>query len=121
MRASHAPGLLALALAAGAVVSGCDNTGVEDCVSRYETLATAPTWGELRSELLRYRDRRQVVSVRTVERGDDVGVGNQKTERIVDLLDRRDRRVAQVEVWRSESGEWRAGEWLQCVDNISDP
>jgi hypothetical protein len=34
----------------------------------------------------------------------------------VDLLNRKGRRLAQVEVWRTESGAWRAGIWLQCID-----
>ena len=108
--------MLAVSLAACAIVGGCDNTGEDDCVSRYELVATAPTWNELRGELLRYSDRRQVESVRTVEQGEDVGIGNQKAERVVTLRDGRDRVVAQVEVWRTESGEWSAGEWLQCID-----
>lgn len=100
------------------MVGGClsDSTGDDPCVSQYETLATAPTWNGLEEQLLLYEGRGHVASVRTVDRGADVGVGDQEVVRVVDLLNRRDRRLAQADVWRTDAGMWRAGVWMQCID-----
>ena len=51
-------------------------------------------------------------------RGDDVGAGSgdEDVVRVVDLLDRRGRRLVQVDVWQTDAGAWRAGVWGQCTD-----
>ena len=118
MRGRQAGPLLALGLVTWMAATGClsDTTHGEPCVSDYEVLASAPTWNGLESELLDSGARGRVASVRVVERGVDVGTGDQKAVRVVDLLDRRDRRLAQAEVWRDDAGGWRAGLWMQCID-----
>lgn len=87
-----------------------------NCVSHYDVVATAPTWVALKNAMLGYKERGPVASVRTQARGHDVGVGDQDAVRVVDLLNPKGRRLAQVEAWRTESGAWRAGIWLQCID-----
>lgn len=118
MRASHALSLLAITLAACVGLTGClsEDTPSGGCDSHYATIASAQSWKELRGELLGYAERGEVASVRTVARGEDVRVGNRNAERVVDLLDRRDRRLAQVEVWRAGPDRMRAGIWKQCID-----
>lgn len=89
----------------------------------FEAIADAETWEELRGELLAYRDRGDVESVRTLEsgeigdRGFDRGTGRDVL-RIVQLLDRRDRPLAAVDVWRTDTGTLAAGMWVlwQCGD-----
>jgi hypothetical protein len=109
---------MCLAVLASGILSACagDPTGA-DCVSRYESVVSAPTWGGLKDAILDSRVAgRRVVSVRTQARGDDVGAGDQDALRVVDLLNRNGRRLMQVEVWRTEAGAWRAGAWGQCTD-----
>ena len=43
----------------------------------------------------------------------DLGAGGDLGE---PLLDRKGRRLAQVDVWRTDAGGWRAGAWSQCID-----
>jgi hypothetical protein len=110
---------LGLALLACGLLNACagDTTDGSDCVSHYDSVASAPTWDGLKEALTGNSERgRRVVSVRTPARGDDVGAGNRDVERVVDLLDRNGRRVVQVDVWRTDAGAWRAGAWSQCVD-----
>lgn len=57
-----------------------------------------------------------VVSLRTQAQGHDVGAGNEDAVRVMDLLNRSGRRLVQVDVWRSDSGAWHAGVWMQCID-----
>lgn len=66
--------------------------------------------------MLAYDGPGRVASVRTQASGAGVGVGDQETVRVVDLLNRAGRRIVQVEVWRTEAGAWRAGVWSQCID-----
>ena len=87
-----------------------------DCVSQYDSVAGAPTWEGLKEAMLGVKEWGRVATVRTQERGDDVGVGDQDAVRVVDLLSRNGRRLVQVEVWRTEAGAWRAGVWMQCID-----
>lgn len=107
-----------LILAGCALVVGCasDETGPSDCVSHYDTVATAPTWKELRAELLASEKHGRVDSVRTVARGPDVGAGDEEVVRVVALADRGGRTLTQVDVWRTDAGTWRAGVWMQCID-----
>ena len=57
-----------------------------------------------------------VTSVRTQARGADVGAGDEDAVRVVDLLNRKGRRLVQADVWRTDSWAWRAGVWNQCID-----
>jgi hypothetical protein len=111
-----------VAVAATTLCSGClsTQTGVSggdgDCTSRYQPVAHASTWPGLREAMLTDRTWGRVVSLRTQAHGVDVGGGDHKAVRVVDLLDRRGRRLAQVDVWRTDQGGWRAGVWSQCID-----
>jgi hypothetical protein len=118
MRASRPVLPFALALAASGLTGAClsQDSGDDDCVSHYTTVASAPTWEGLKGAMLDYRERGRVVSLRTQARGKDVGAGNRDAVRVVDLLNRNGRRLAQVDVWRTDAGGWRAGVWSQCID-----
>ena len=95
--------------------AGSTDDGI-DCTSHYQPVASAPSWNGLRDAMLSYDERGQVASMRTQERGVDVGAGDQNAVRVVDLLDRKGRRLVQVDVWRTDAGGWRAGIWSQCID-----
>ena len=108
-----------VAVFACAVLSACTGTtkGAEGaCMSHYEPVASAPTWDGLKQAMLDYEDWGRVVSLRTQAQGDDVGAGNEDAVRVVDLLNRKGRRLVQVDVWRTDEGAWRAGVWNQCID-----
>jgi hypothetical protein len=115
---------MCLAVLACGILSACAGTTEEegttggggDCVSHYEPVASAPTWDALKDAMLGYNDRGTVASLRTQARGHDVGAGNQDAVRVVDLLNRNGRRLVQVDVWRTETGTWRAGAWSECID-----
>jgi hypothetical protein len=113
-------------LLACVLLSGCSSSsggdgggGGGDCVSHYEPVASAPTWNALKDAMLATEDWGHVTSVRTQSQGEDVDVGvgrDQDVVRVVDLLNRNGRRLAQAEVWRTDEGEWAAGVWSQCID-----
>src|SRR3954453_14232723 len=107
-----------LAVLACAIVGACAGAqhGGGDCVSHYDPVARAPTWAGLKDAMLRYQEQGRVASVRTQARGHDVGAGDQDAVRVVDLLDRKGQRLVQVDVWRTDTGAWRAGAWGQCTD-----
>lgn len=111
---------LGLSLLACAMSTACssvdDSGGFSDCVSKYDAVAAAPTWSGLKAKMLDYEVRGHVSSLRTQARGHDVGVGDSDAVRVVELVGRRGRSVAHVEVWRTPSGGWRAGIWGQCID-----
>ena len=109
---------MGLAALACGVLSACAGTteGGDDCVSHYDPVARAPTWEGLQDAMLGYTERGRVASVRTHARGDDIGAGDQKAVRVVDLLNRNGRRLVQVDVWRTDARAWRAGIWSQCID-----
>ncbi len=109
---------MGLAILACGILSACAGTteGGGDCVSHYDSVARAPTWDGLKEAMLGYKERGRVAAVRTQARGDDVGAGDQDAVRVVDLLNRNGRRLAQVDVWRTDGGVWRAGVWSQCID-----
>ena len=109
---------IALAVAACGALAACASTTEtgDDCVSHYASVTGAPTWQALEAALAESEEWGRVASVRTNARGDDVGAGDQDAVRVVDLLDRKGRRLVQVDVWRTESGGWRAGDWSQCID-----
>lgn len=112
--------LLICGILTSGILGACAGTSVGggegDCASHYEPVAQASSWVGLKDAMLDYRQRGRVVSVRTQARGHDVGAGDQDAVRVVDLLDRRGRRVVQVDVWRTDAGGWRAGAWSQCID-----
>jgi hypothetical protein len=108
--------IVACALLSGCASGTTGSTEGGDCVSHYEPVARASTWNALKAAMLRYKERGSVVSVRTQAVGDDVGAGSQDAVRVVDLLDRHGRRLAQADVWRTDAGGWRAGIWSQCID-----
>jgi hypothetical protein len=108
---------MALAVLACGFLTACAGTTEGgDCVSRYHTVASAPTWDRLTDAMLDYREWGAVASVRTQARGDDVGAGDRDAVRVVDLLNRNGRRLIQVDVWRTHAAAWRAGVWSQCTD-----
>jgi hypothetical protein len=100
------------------LLGACSDTtrGGGDCVSHYVPVAKAPTWQRLKRAMLVHDEQGRVASLRTQARGHDVGAGDQVAVRVMDLLDRRGRRLVQVDVWRTDSGGWRAGAWSQCID-----
>ena len=106
------------AVIACGILSACASTpeGAGDCVSHYDSVASAPTWTGLKDAMLGQTEWGHVASVRTQARGNDVGAGDQEAVRVVDLLDRNGRRVVQVDVWRTDRGGWRAGARNQCID-----
>ncbi len=109
---------VSVALLACGSFSACAHAGTspgDDCVSRYEPVAEAATWQGLRDAMVAGDERGRVASLRTQDRGEDVGVGDEDAVRVVDLVGRNGRRLAQVEVWRTD-GRWHAGEWSQCID-----
>lgn len=109
----------AVVAACGTLVgcAGGEPGGDGDCVSHYDVVARASTWEDLAEAMRGLTERGRVASVRTQARGADVvGAGREDVVRVVDLLDRDGRRVAQVDVWRTDRGEWRAGAWKQCID-----
>ncbi len=91
--------------------------GGGDCTSHYEHVASADSWAGLKEAMLDNEDWGGVASLRTQARGDGVvdGPGDEDVVRVMDLLDRKDRRLIQVDVWRTDTG-WRAGVWSQCID-----
>ncbi len=106
-----------LAVLTCGILSACaGTTGGGDCVSHYDSIASAPTWAGLKDAMLDYQERGRVASVRTQARGEDVGAGDQDAVRVVDLVNRNGRRLVQVDVWRTDEGAWRAGVWKQCID-----
>jgi hypothetical protein len=116
---------LGLAGVACVLLAGCSSVsssgagGGGDCVSQYDPIVAASSWPKLRSALVGAGHfERRGVSVRTQARGVAAGTGghDQDLARVVDLLDRRERRIVQLDVWRTEAGPWRAGAWNQCID-----
>jgi len=102
-----------------ATLGACVSTGSsadDDCVSQYDPVASAATWQGLKRAMLEYEEEGRVASVRTQERGGDVGAGDEEVVRVVDLLNRNGNRLLQVDVWRTEDGAWSAGAWSQCID-----
>jgi hypothetical protein len=85
-------------------------------VSFYDDVASGPTWPGLKDAMLGDTKFGPVASVRTQARGHDIGAGNEEAVRVVDLLNRKGRRLVQADVWRTDAGEWRAGVWNQCID-----
>ena len=99
--------------------AGTTGTSSDDgeCVSGYDHVARDPTWPRLKHEMLRYEELGRVASVRTQAQGDEVvSAGDRHVVRVVDLLKPNGRRLAQVDVWRTDSGAWHAGIWSQCID-----
>lgn len=109
----------ALAALACTVLAACAGSSGEegDCDSHYEPVGRAATWAGLQDAMLDSTEWGRIASLRTQARGPDVdGSGAQDVVRVMDLLDRRGRRLVQVDVWRTETGGWRSGAWSQCID-----
>ena len=108
---------IGLALLACGVLGACaGTTDGGDCVSHYDSIASAPTWHDLEDAMLQSTEWGQVASVRTQARGQDVGAGDHAAVRVVDLLSEDGRRLVQADVWRTDAGAWSAGVWNQCTD-----
>jgi hypothetical protein len=114
---------LSVALLACSALSACAGGdegvpgGGSDCTSHYEPVASAETWAGLKEAMLANEDWGRVASLRTQARGEeaDSGPGDEEVVRVMDLLNRKGRRLIQVDVWRTDEG-WRAGAWSQCID-----
>lgn len=118
MRIDRGNTVLAAAVLA-ASLSGCASSGTSgdgDCASRYETLATASTWPQLRSRLVEVEEYGHVTSVRTQAQGGVRGAGRDVVDRVVDLVDDRRHRLVQADVWRDDIHTWQAAVWHQCID-----
>lgn len=98
------------------LLSGCAAAEEGDCVSSFEVLASAPSWAALEQRLLKYDALGEVTSVRRQAEGQRFERGGKTVVRVVDLLDQKRHRLAQVDVWREADGEWQAGIWGQCTD-----
>jgi hypothetical protein len=102
----HAGGAMILLL----ILSGCSSTTTgEDCVSRYEPVAEARTLKALKHELRHDVDPR-VRSLKVIDEHPDKG------KVYVNLLNRRNRTVMSLDVWRQGDGTWTAQQWSQCID-----
>ena len=100
--------VLCLPLLAACSSGTTGSTPGGDCTSHYENVVSAPTWAALKDRLAHD----------TVPRGRSVRVqGREGEKRFVDILDRRHRRVVQVEAWQLDDGSWKAGAWAQCIDS----
>lgn len=117
--------LCCIALGLGSLLSACASgeevgrsSSDTDCTSHYDAVASASSWRELKVAMLATRGWGRVEALRVQARGQRAAkgaLGPEKVVRVVDLLDRRGKRLAQVNVWRTADG-WRAGEWSQCID-----
>lgn len=107
---------MVLGACAGTEVRSSVGGGV-DCTTRYDRVGRTETFGALEEAMVANTDWGQVASLRTQARGDEVKdvPGTADVVRVMDLLNRKGRRLVQVDVWRTDEG-WRAGAWLQCID-----
>jgi hypothetical protein len=108
-------------LACGALAAcgtAAEGGGGGDCVSHYDSVAQAPTWAGLRDAMVASTEWGRVASLRTQARGSEIEAsGDEHVVRVVDLLNRKGRRLVQVDVWRTDEGTWRSGAWEQCIDS----
>jgi hypothetical protein len=110
---------LGLAVVACLILTACttvERSGDPNCVSHYSSVGSARSWAGLRTAMLGNKDWGRVASVRTQARGTNVGAGDKDVVRVVDLLDRKGKRLMQADVWKTDTGAWRAGVWEQCTD-----
>jgi len=109
---------MALAAVACGLLAACESSGTTTgtCISHYDEVASATTWAALKRAIRESDEWGRVASVRTQARQHVVGSGRQRVVRVVDLVDEKGRRLVQADVWRTDSGGWRAGVWLQCTD-----
>ena len=105
MRRTGVPAVVSLLFLVGCASS----TSGGDCVSRYERVADAPTLRELKGELLKDVDPR-VRSLKVIDEHPDEG------KVYVNLLNRRNRTVLSLDMWRQADGTWTAQQWSQCID-----
>jgi hypothetical protein len=108
--------LLLLPLLAGCL--SVDSSVDSGCTSSYRRIADADSWSALRAAMIGHDDGRgRTASLRVHDRGRDLAPSHgEDVVRVVDLLDRRGRRLVQVNVWRTGDGGWAAGAWQQCID-----
>lgn len=108
--------LLLLPLLAGCL--SVDSSVDSGCTSSYRQITDADSWSALRAAMIGHDDGRgRTASLRVQDRGHDLAPSHgEDVVRVVDLLDRRGRRLVQVDVWRTENGGWAAGAWQQCID-----
>jgi hypothetical protein len=117
------------AVGACLLVAACSSSSTDnppsggDCTSHYLLLGTAPTWPELRDEVLATDDWGPVTGIRTQARGPglDAEIGpragsDREVVRVIDLLKPNGHRAVQADVWRTDDGTWGAGVWAQCID-----
>lgn len=77
------------------------SSGDNDWVSRYDHVASDPTWTGLKKVMLASTRIGRVASIRIQSRGEDVGgAGDQDAVGVLDLLGRNGHRRIQVDVWR---------------------
>ena len=101
---------IGIRLAPALLLLGCSgSTSGGDCVSHYEPVADAPTLGELKRELREDVDPR-VRSLKVIDEHPDKG------KVYVVLLNRRNRTVMSLDMWRRNDGTWTARQWSQCID-----
>ena len=93
------------------------SSGDDECVSHYDLVASADTLAGLNRSMLTNDRWGRVASLRIQAVGDAArnGQSKEKVLRVVDLLDGKDRRLIQVDVWRADDAGLRAGVWLQCT------
>lgn len=80
-----------------------------DCTSHYEPVVNAPTKAALKGQFLRDIDPR-TRSLRII----DEDPNDDKV--VVNLLNRRHRLIASLDMWERDDGTWTAQQWSQCID-----
>jgi hypothetical protein len=92
------------------LLAGClSSQPAGDCNSQYEPVANAPTLRELERELREDVDPR-VRSLKVIDKHPDEG------KVYINLLNRRNRTVMSLDMWRQDDGTWTAQQWSQCID-----
>lgn len=103
-------GRLLVVLRSAIVLAGCmsgESPGGGDCTSSYQRVAEARSLSAHKTRLAHDVDP-QARSVRVV--------GQHDAKTTINVLNRRNRIVMQVDVWQKPNGRWIAARWLQCID-----
>jgi hypothetical protein len=116
MTASSRLGLAVLECGVLTTCGSSGRSGDPNCVSHYSSVGSARSWAGFQTAMLSNSDWGPVASVRTQARGTDVGAGDKDVVRVVDLLNRKGKRLIQADVWKTDAGASRAGVWNQCID-----
>src|SRR3954449_10245746 len=99
--------IVTMVLGAPFLVACSSTTTGDDCSSHYDVIAEAAGRAEVRD----------AVVDGAVPRARSTRVqGHHDGKTTVDVLDRRGRRLMQVDVFRGDDGVWVAGRWAQCID-----